>query len=93
MLGTSVPPKGLSKNLILVKIIILLVTLTLFIISVGFCVCGGGGGGKFLGAEVCNSNLSMVAIGRFSEAGLHEWLPFVIVHARGCSNISGQISE
>ena len=26
-------------------------------------------------------------IGRFSEAGLHEWMPFVIFHARSCERL------
>ena len=32
-------------------------------------------------------------IGRFSEAGLHKWMPFVIFHTRGHSINSGLISE
>ena len=33
--------------------------------------------------------LLQLATGRFSEAGLHEWIPFVIFHARCCSALLG----
>ena len=35
----------------------------------------------------------MFSVGRFSDAGLHEWMPFVIFCARGRSVTSGLISE
>ena len=46
--------------------------------------------------NVCLCTFCIFYIGRFSEAGLLEWMRFVIIHARSCERLqgtSGPISE